>query len=164
MRLLGSVLLTVMFWQFAPIAAFAHALHIECAPRGDHYIVETFYEGNEPAGNAIVRVLNADKQVVYSGTTNAKGFWSFSRPAPGKYTVTAATTGHRKEIEIDVPAAANGNVLSTPWPEDDVENVGKAQSGDWTWLKVTIGLITIGGLSGTFLLVSMLRKKGEPGA
>lgn len=148
--ILAAVILTV----FAP-SAFAHALYVDCNLRGDRVVVKAYFEGELPAPKANVKVMNAEKQLVFSGETDDKGLWSFPRPAAGKYTITVADTGHRAMQEIDVPAQPEDAKEPSVAP---VAPTREEMSGI-PWLKIAIGLAVIVGLGGAFLLASMLRKK-----
>lgn len=133
-------------------SVFAHAMRVKCSEKGKQVEVEVFFEEDEPAGNALVKILNRDLQVVYSGTADQGGKWSFARPAPGKYTVQAAHTGHRAEQEIEIGRETASETQPTVTP------LTPPREDDNLWLKIAIGLAIIALLSGAFLLASKLRK------
>jgi hypothetical protein len=140
------ILLATMILGVSAAPALAHNLHVDCRVRGDKVFVEAFYDGDEPAEKALVKVMNGDKEIA-AGSTDKKGKWSFATPAPGKYLVKVdGGAGHRAEQEFDVPAE---KTVSPP-REDRPDNL---------WLKVAIGLVVIAALSGAFLLASMLRRR-----
>ncbi len=139
--------LSILF--FIPSWAFAHNVGVDCKLNGDKVEVEAFYDDDTAAAKAKVRVENAKEEVIASGVTDAKGKWSFAAPPPGKYVVFLdAGAGHRAQKELDL---------------EETIRVGPTRD-DFTrtpWRKIAIGLITIGGLGGAFLLASLLRKNGK---
>jgi hypothetical protein len=185
-RFSHTVLVAGFALAFAPAWAFAHAVGVSCAIRGDQIEVEAYFDDDSPAVKAKVQVVNANMEIVASGVTDEKGAWNFPRPAPGKYEVRLdAGAGHRAKKTIEVPIAtpiecAIGTLQGTGLRVRDTApaaSAGQTTIGagptrtEFTrmpWENILIGFGIIGGLSGTFLLVSMLRKtgkaKGEPTA
>ena len=160
-RFFLSALLAIGTSAFLPNLAAAHALLVDCNMRNGKVEVEAFYDDDTPAPKARVKVINADEQMVAGGVTDQNGSWSFAMPAPGKYVVVVdAGAGHRKEKSIEVPARPDESV-----PPNDETPIGDGPKRDELtripWLKIAIGLVIIGGLSGAFLLASIMRKNAK---
>ena len=157
-RFLLSALLSIGTSAFLANLAAAHALLVDCNLRNSKVEVEAFYDDDTPAAKARVKVINADEQMVAGGFTDQNGSWSFAMPAPGKYVVVVdAGAGHRKEKTIEVPARPDESMA----PKNEAPIGDESKRDDLTripWLKIAIGLVIIGGLSGAFLLSSMMRK------
>src|SRR5205085_2177382 len=84
--------------------AEAHALSGQCKLVGNQVQVEAYFDDDSPAADAHVRVLDGAKGEIAKGRTDAKGGWSFARPAAGKYIVVVdAGAGHRTDIAMTVP-------------------------------------------------------------
>jgi hypothetical protein len=160
-RFLLSALLAIGMSAFSPNLAAAHALLVDCNLRNGKVEVEAFYDDDTPAPKARVKVVNAEGQVVAGGETDQKGRLSFAMPAPGKYVVVVnAGAGHRKEKTIEVPARPDESMA----PKNEATIGDGPKRDDLTripWLKIAIGLVIIGGLSGAFLLASMMRKNAK---
>src|SRR5438876_11600625 len=85
----------------------AHALSGQCKLRGNQVELEAYFDDDSPAADAKVRVLDKEKQPIRAGRTDAKGRWSFPRPAAGKYLVIVdAGAGHRADIPVTIEATA----------------------------------------------------------
>src|SRR5262245_25528357 len=65
----------------------AHALGARLRIDKDRVRLEAFYDDDTPADSALVLVLDAKKETVARGKTDAKGLCSFPRPRPGDYQV-----------------------------------------------------------------------------
>jgi hypothetical protein len=160
-RFLLSALLAIGMSAFLPNLAAAHALLVDCNMRNGKVEVEAFYDDDTPAPKARVKVINADEQMVAGGFTDQNGSWSFAMPAPGKYVVVVdAGAGHRKEKSIEVPARPDESIA----PKDEAPIGDGPKRDELTripWLKIAIGLVIIGGLSGAFLLASIMRKNAK---
>ena len=153
-RLLGPALLA---WLLCPGLACAHALVAECTLKGGTVEVVAFYDDDSPAAEAVVKLLDGQKQVVARGRTDARGRWSLPAPAPGEYEVVVdAGAGHRAAERVTVPGAA------AQAPVRISEGPGQHERASGQWVKLLIGLLVIGGLGGAFLLVSRF-KKSRPG-
>jgi hypothetical protein len=160
-RFLSSALLAIGMSAFSPNLAAAHALLVDCNLRDGKVEVEAYYDDDTPAPKARVKVIDALEQMVAGGVTDQKGSWSFAMPAPGKYVVVVdAGAGHRKEKTIEVPAQPDESIA----PKDEAPIGDAPKRDDLTripWLKIAIGLVIIGGLSGAFLLASVMRKNAK---
>lgn len=149
-------LLTISAFLLAiinPSRLCAHNVGMDCKVRDDKIEVEAFYDDNKPAAKARVYVRNIKEEVVASGLTDENGKWSFVAPAPGNYAVHLdAGAGHRAKADLVVPARTEETRSNRPT---------RAEFTSIPWLKIAIGLIVIGGLSGAFLIAQRLRKAGK---
>ena len=148
--------------------AEAHALSGQCKLVGNSVELEAYFDDDSPAADAKVRVLDGAKTAITEGRTDAKGRWSFPRPAMGKYVVVIdAGAGHRTEIAVTIPAgdaAASSadddcccceepSSSSSPSPSLTVsDGPDRATFTGYLWLKLGIGLAVIGGLAAAFVI------------
>jgi nickel transport protein len=137
----------------APASAWAHALGAECTLKGDKVHVEAYFEDDTPAQQALVRVLDSAQQEVVKGQTDAKGLWSFDAPAPGRYQVIIdAGAGHRVAQKLTIPRRGAG-AASSDTPSAPVSDApSRAAFTSFPWLKVGLGVGTIGAVAVAFLL------------
>jgi hypothetical protein len=84
----------------APAAASAHGMTARVKVRADSVHVLAFFDDDSPAQSAAVRVTDAAGTEVAAGTTNERGEWTFPRPAPGRYALTAKCIGHAAKVDI----------------------------------------------------------------
>lgn len=129
-------------------AAGAHALGLKCTIQGDRVHVETFYDDDTTARDALVVILDAAKETIATGKTDAKGMWSFARPPDGVYRVIVdAGGGHRLARRLRVGETG-------PQTEDTVFEEGddRDEFTRFPWLKLAIGIGIIAALSIAFLL------------
>ena len=174
-----SVLLAFVLSALIPAEALAHAVGVDCTLSLGRVEVEAFYDDDSAAAKAKMQVVNANGEIVAQGVTDQRGRWTFRKPAPGKYEVRVdAGAGHRTKKKIDVPAATVQEAvigilldvsLSIEAPAAAPVAPGTTIShsparADFTrvpWEKVLIGIGIIGGLSGAFLLASLMRKNAK---
>ena len=85
-----------------PAPARAHAFHADVTV-ADVVTVVAYFDGDEPAESADVEVIDADGTVIASGKTDARGSWTFPKPKPGAYVLTARSIGHvaKQEFRVD---------------------------------------------------------------
>jgi hypothetical protein len=140
-----ALLLTLL----VPSAAFAHKMEVAAAipPAAPTTIrVEAGYEGDEPAQQAAVTLLDAAGGVTASGTTDDRGVCTLPRPRGGTYTVRVDDgSGHRAEVALTVPEV-----------EAEVAEARTERRSRWGMAGVGLGLI--GGL--TVVARRLLRKPG----
>ncbi len=143
----------------APRAA-AHALGAECRLQGGRVELEAYYDDDTPARAAKVRVEDGARRVVAEGKTDAEGRWSFAQPAPGRYRVLVdAGVGHRKEVDVTIPAAPGDPVATANQPPVTVSaEPTREEFTRFPWLKLGIGLGVIGGVAAAFLLSRRVRR------
>ena len=152
-----SLMLALLMLALLPAMTYAHNVGVECKIRGDKVEVEAYYDDSTDAAQAKVRVVNAEGMEIASGVTDDKGRWSFAMPAPGKYEVHLdAGAGHRANTNVVISSASQGAIVP---PETISEGPPREEFTRTPWLKLAIGLIVIGGLSGAFLLASWMKKK-----
>lgn len=169
MRRLVPILIHALLIGFLlPSAAEAHNIGIECKRKGDVIHVEAFYDDDTAGAKAKVEVLDASEKVVATGITDAKGFWTFPTPPPGKYEVRIdAGAGHRAKTSITVPGAvgvAPAKQESSPSVSETIsEGPPRTDFTSTPWLKVAIGLVAIAGLAGGYVLASRIGRS-QPGA
>jgi hypothetical protein len=139
--------------------ASAHALGAECRVVGARVEVQAFYDDDTPAGNARVAVRDADRKLVAEGHTDARGQWSFDRPAAGRYEVSVnAGAGHRKTVTITIPEGSTAD--APPQPEVVSEGPTREEFTRTHWLNVGIGLGAIALFSLAFRWAR--RRGGRP--
>ncbi|HXG11188.1 MAG TPA: carboxypeptidase-like regulatory domain-containing protein [Gemmataceae bacterium] len=159
----AGALVAVLMALVSPRPALAHRLLAECRLRGDQVEVEAFYDDDTPAGNARVAVLDAQKNTVAEGRTDAEGRWTFPAPAAGTYQVVVnAGAGHRAQISITLPGGKSAGTESphTPSnlsPKPAGQETGasptihagptRAEAVRFPWVRVGIGLALIAALS-----------------
>ena len=154
-----SLMLALIMLALLPASTYAHNVRVECKIRGDKVEAEAYYDDGTEAAKAKVQVINAEGVEVASGVTDDMGRWSFALPAPGKYVLHLdAGAGHRAKTDLTVPIASQ-DIGTTKPPETISEGPPREEFTRTPWLKVAIGLIVIGGLSGAFLLASWMKKK-----
>ncbi len=162
-------MVAVLLW-LAPGPVLAHALDATCRLRDGKVQVDAFFDDDTPAINALVRVVNAEKNAVAEGKTDGEGRWRFEVPPSGTYQVTVdAGAGHRKTFVI-VIGRNGGGVTLTRESAPGSATPGAASSGGisreeftaFPWLKVLIGVGTIAVLSAAFLLVRRFGAKSSP--
>jgi hypothetical protein len=98
--------------------ALAHKMELDVKVENGRITVTAYYETDEPADEARVRVLDASGQEVLAGKTDAKGLWSAPQPLDGTYTVEVKEVGHRAVRTITVGAVQVEQEPSrpaTPW-------------------------------------------------
>lgn len=139
--------LAILF--FLPLAASAHAIGVDARIFEDKVRVEAYFDDDTPARDAKVEVLDGDKVVVAEGRTDEKGYWTFAKPKPGKYSVRVdAGDGHAAKTTITVPgelAAVESKSLS--------EGPSRESFTGWQRLAFTgVGLAVIAGLTAALRL------------
>lgn len=156
----------VFFVALMPRAAIAHDVGLECKQKqGTNKIsVEAFFDDDTPAGGAKVEVTDSAKKVIASGTTDAKGHWTFEAPAPGEYRVMLdAGAAHKAERRIIVRDWSNPPADSAEQSQIQ-EGPSRQEFTRFPWLKVGIGVGVIALFSVAFLVSRRKRRLGEPGA
>jgi hypothetical protein len=142
----------------APGSARAHALGAQCVRKGDTVRVEAYFEDDTPAQQALVRVLDSEEQEVVKGHTDAKGLWSFATPASGRYQVIIdAGAGHRVIHKMTIPGSRSAGAGENTSSISDAPT--REQFTSFPWLKVMLGVGTIGVLAAAFMLS---RRKSSP--
>jgi hypothetical protein len=129
----------------SPGRSAAHALGAECTLHPDKVVVEAYYSDDTAARDAAVEVQDSQKKIVATGKTDAKGIWSFSRPAAGRYTVVVdAGNGHRTQLKITVPPLAGAGNAEAPADAVRISTgQSRAEFTSFPWAKAAIGLGTI---------------------
>lgn len=98
----------------APATASAHAMRAQVEVRADSVYFLAYFDDDTPAEFAAVTLTDAAGNEVLTGTTNERGEWTFPRPAPGRYTLTAKCVGHSAKVpfpvegEPEAPAVYSG--------------------------------------------------------
>jgi hypothetical protein len=145
--------LAVACLLMTPMAASAHKLDAECRLKDGKVHVEAYFEDNTPAQQALVRVLDAQKQEVIRQKTDAEGRCSFDAPAPGTYRVVVdAGEGHRAEQKMIIPGAA---ARQQPAGTRVSEGPPREEFTRFPWLKVGLGLGTIGAVVLAFFVARL---------
>jgi hypothetical protein len=141
-----TILLAVLL---APSAARAHRMDVTAAIPSSAPAtvrVEAGYEGDDPAQEATVRLLDGAGRVVADGTTDERGVCVLPRPSAGAYTVRVDDgQGHRAEVVLTVPSSET--------------ELAEARTGQRNrWAMTAAGLAVIAG--GTVLARWLFRKPG----
>jgi nickel transport protein len=163
-RLTRAIAVVVVF-LLAVRSVAAHALGAECTLRGGRVEVEAYFDDDTAAVDARIIVCDEAQKVVVEGRTDAKGLWSFARPAAGLYRVTVdGGAGHRTTVRIKVPAReespkppvtvagvepAKDRTPATPAGEEVIihEGPSRAEFTRFPWIKTTLGLTVIAALN-----------------
>jgi hypothetical protein len=132
----------------------AHALKADVRVGKDKITVESFFDDNTPAVQALVRVLDPNKKVVAEAKTNVDGYCALPLPPPGEYQlVVDAGAGHRTTMPITIVGADRTHDQTDPTEQtaarDSDTRVGDDSS---RWLKIAIGLSAIAALSIGYIL------------
>jgi hypothetical protein len=90
----------------APAAASAHGMSARVEVRADSVYLLAYFDDDTPAESAAVSVTDEDGKEVLAGTTNERGEWTFPRPAPGRYALTAKCVGHSAKVHFAVEGVA----------------------------------------------------------
>jgi nickel transport protein len=146
-------LATVLLPCVLPASAWAHALGVQCTPRGDKVHVEAYFEDDTPAQKALVRVLDSAEEEVAKGYTDAKGLWSFDAPPPGRYQVIVdAGAGHRVVQMTTIPGRDVERASSSNPSAALSHAPTREEFTSFPWLKVALGVGTIAILAVAFML------------
>jgi hypothetical protein len=85
--------------------ALAHKLRFDVTQTGRDVRIEAYYDTDDKADGASVRVVTEAGELLYTGQTDHAGFYTFTAPADGKYKVTVdAGDGHQWSRRVVVPA------------------------------------------------------------
>jgi hypothetical protein len=127
--------------------AEAHGLGVECKLKGAVIEIAAFFDDNTPAANAEVKVEDDQNRIIAEGRLDGEGHWSFARPAAARYRIRVNDgAGHLVRTTMNVPATSaeplSGSTVS--------EGPSREEFTRFPWLKLTIGLITLGVLSAAF--------------
>jgi hypothetical protein len=119
----------------APAIAFAHDMNAKVEVHADSVYVLAYFDDDTPAEFAAVSVADADGTEFLTGKMNERGEWTFAKPAPGQYTLTAKSTGHVATVVFRVEGeSVVAPVVYTGWRL-------KKEIG------ITVGLILLLGIS-----------------
>lgn len=81
----------------------AHGISGQCLAHGARVTVQAYFDTDEPAIGAIVRVYNSEGKEVAGGTTDDLGAFTFPHPGIGNYKVVIdAGPEHRAELRLDL--------------------------------------------------------------
>src|SRR5205823_5472905 len=131
-----------------------HGLGAQCKLAGNKVEVEAYFDDGTPAADARVYAEDRQKKRVAAGRTDAKGRWSFTRPAAGNYVVIVdAGAGHRTQVAVTIPEAESADddcCCCEPPSRSPSITVSEGPDRDaftgGLWLKIGVGLSVIGGL------------------
>ncbi len=137
-----------------PTAGTAHGLFANVKVIDGTVRVEVFFEDNEPAKQAKVKVLNAANDVILEGTTDDAGVWTCPAPQTGRYTLNVKHTGHSAKGSFQiVPPDAPPPPQTEPTRED--------LTGPQRLLWVSGGLAVVAVVFGGWYLMVRKRASGE---
>ena len=123
-------------------SAQAHAVHVQAKQVGTLVVVEVFFDDDEPAARATVRILDGAETLVAEGETDEKGAWSFPAPAPGAYRVVVdARDGHTAKRSLTIESPVEGVKVVTGGP------TRQEITGPTRWLLAAAGVALIVGAS-----------------
>jgi nickel transport protein len=124
---MGGVLL-------APAIASAHDMRADVTV-ADEVKVVAYFDDDTPAQSATVSVVDANGNEILTGKADERGVWTFAKPAPGQYMLTAKCLGHVAKVEFRVEGGPDTPpVVFTGW------RLQKA-------IGVTVGLVVLLGIS-----------------
>ena len=84
-------------------AACAHGISGQCLAHGERVTVQAYFDTDEPAIGALVRIYSSDGKEVASGKTDDLGACTFPHPGVGNYKVVIeAGPEHRAELRLDL--------------------------------------------------------------
>jgi hypothetical protein len=106
-----------LFVAIAPSRAVAHDLHAKVKLPGDAVVVEAGFDDDTPAEGARVVITGSNGAEVVSGKTDETGVCRLPKLAPGKYTATVESLGHRDVVEFEV-AESGGFFEFSNWRLD----------------------------------------------
>jgi hypothetical protein len=160
------LVLSMIVVPIAASCACAHDLGAQCRFKGDRVELEAYFDDDTPAASAQVRVLDAERQLLVEGRTDAQGRWSFARPKPGNYRVIVdAGAGHLKKLQLTIPG---DDALSTGAervsPSAPVAVSAEPSREDFTrfpWLPLGAGVAIVCGVA--VLAWSLLRLRSTNG-
>ncbi len=138
---------TVAGVLFAPGRAGAHAMHADVKFVNDTVQLLAYFEEDVPAEFADVTVTDADGNIVLTGKTDERGVWTFPRPKPGRYTITAKLVGHVVKAPLPIDGAAEEAVTPT-----DRRN---------KWVGLALGVAGLLGVSGASWLLRRRTRRLE---
>jgi nickel transport protein len=130
---------------------FAHNMGMICKPDGDRVRVEVFFDDETPAQEATVSVMDTNQKSIAQGKTDERGIWMFPNPAPGTYTITATSAGHRAAFVL--------MITDSPLELEATSTPSREEMTGTPWVNLGIGLGIIALLCA---LVLLLRKNTKP--
>jgi len=87
--------------------AHAHGLFVHYdIPAPDRIIISAFWQADEPAAQASVRMLDPNGATIAAGRTDARGQCTFAVPEPLAYRFEVTVAGHRAECRLTPEAVA----------------------------------------------------------
>jgi hypothetical protein len=142
-RLLMLICVAIVAW---PGTAAAHDLRTKVNAETETVRVEAWFDDGTPAAEAKVRVTNGQGELIASGQTDERGFWSFPRPGLGTYLIVTEEAGHRDTVRLELTAG-----------ETTVESDFRLDQS----LGLIIGLVLLLGGTGAFILLRNRRRRAE---
>jgi hypothetical protein len=123
-------------------SASAHALGAECKLRDGRLVLEAYFDDDTAARDAVVRLLDAEDNVVAQGRTDDEGRWSCSAPEPGRYRVVVdAGAGHLAQLRLTIPKA------DPPAESAISEGPSRREFTRFPWLNVSLGLVILASIA-----------------
>lgn len=144
-------------WVFVVVpAAWAHGLSGQCLAHDDQVTVQAYFDTDEPAVGASVRVLDNSGSEIAAGKTDDTGAWTFANPGAGRYRVVIdAGAGHRTELKLDLAGSRYERETQAS------RGPSRATFTGYTLGKIALGLLAIAALAVTARM-ALRRRRTRP--
>jgi nickel transport protein len=147
------VLLLFLLFVVVPSTALAHGLALTAKVQEEMVRVEVFFEDDTSASDAKVTVTTDDGHLLAEGKTDAIGLWSFPKPSQGSYRIEAnAGDGHIAKGSLQIASSPTTDSAT----RDDLTRT--------PWLRIVVGLTTIGLITLFFMRRGRVSSSGHSGA
>jgi hypothetical protein len=98
-----------------PARAAAHTLLADVVVAAEVKLL-AYFDDDVPARSAEVVVADPGGTAVLTGKTDARGVWTFPRPAPGAYLLTVTASGHSARVPFAVAADPDAPAVAYTGP------------------------------------------------
>ncbi len=134
--------LSMLILGLAPLPSRAHNLGADFKQVGERIEVEAFFSDNTPARQARVQILDGEKNILGTATTDNQGKCWLPAPNPGQYQLLVnAGDGHRKELMMTIvgtlPVAPDADP-ATPG-NSPLSFGGREEFTRFPWERVAVG-------------------------
>lgn len=126
---IGGVLL-------APAVASAHGMRADVTV-ADQVKVVAYFDDDTPAESATVSIADANGNEILTGKADEHGVWTFAKPAPGQYTLTAKCIGHVAKVEFRVEGDSEPELPPVVYTRSQLPKI----------IGIVVGLVVLLGIS-----------------